>query len=622
MSQINTLGPVGFNPKGEYNSETEYNKLDVVLYQGSSYIAKQTVLGIVPTNSTYWTKLIAGGVGVDDIVDNLESADSEKPLSAKQGKVLNEKFKQYFKVTTSMTHQQVQDIFDTVGYKIVEFEKGDYTFNAQFKLNANTKIILNNSTLTFTQRFAFWNFNPTDEFLEYNGNGNIEIVGGTIIGGTIRFCHAKNITFKNLNFAQPLADHLLEMAAINGLLVCNCKFDGQTTNKTYTETIQIDDMTRANFPWFDDEDNPTYDNTPNTNWEIMHCKFFNSNSNNYAFHTAIGNHTYVEGYIHTNIYIHHNEFDGFDFAGIRLKNNKNTTIENNVFKCGISETVEIPVIHVENVSENLKICNNTIDGNINGTSRFLVVGTNAVNLEVINNVVKNFKTQSAFSSSSTNIIMRIWDSDVKIKNNLFENFDKNLLYILDDTNDSNLIFENNIVRNTTTDTNLMRCYSKCDIVCNNNTFDIENVAYVLRIGANVKSISFKNNSLNNYLKTKAIDLGSYTGSLANVYDIMFSGWVENVSSLTSQALNKPYSDFDTAFLDCGINGENLTQFRLQKYGRDGKLTKATYKLLATDKDDNIKVITFSFNENGTISYSSTNSGINFRSIKFTNSGSL
>lgn len=96
MSEIITLGPVGLNPLGEYNSETEYEKLDVVLYQGSSYVALQTVQGIVPTNTEYWQKLVSGGVGVDDIVDNLDSSSIDKPLSARQGKILNDEKRQKY----------------------------------------------------------------------------------------------------------------------------------------------------------------------------------------------------------------------------------------------------------------------------------------------------------------------------------------------------------------------------------------------------------------------------------------------------------------------------------------------------------------------------------------------
>lgn len=38
MPEIKTLGPVGLNPVGEYNLKTKYEKLDVMLYQGSSYV--------------------------------------------------------------------------------------------------------------------------------------------------------------------------------------------------------------------------------------------------------------------------------------------------------------------------------------------------------------------------------------------------------------------------------------------------------------------------------------------------------------------------------------------------------------------------------------------------------
>ena len=83
------LGIVAMEPKGEYDADTYYEKLNVVTYNKSSYVAKQKTQGNLPTNTTYW-QLLGGGVQVEDIVDNLESDDSDKPLSAKQGKVLKE----------------------------------------------------------------------------------------------------------------------------------------------------------------------------------------------------------------------------------------------------------------------------------------------------------------------------------------------------------------------------------------------------------------------------------------------------------------------------------------------------------------------------------------------------
>lgn len=84
------LGTVAMEPKGEYNSSTYYEKLNTVLYNGSTYMAKQPSQGITPSNTDYW-QFVAGGVKEEDIVDNLNSTATNKPLSANQGKNLNDK---------------------------------------------------------------------------------------------------------------------------------------------------------------------------------------------------------------------------------------------------------------------------------------------------------------------------------------------------------------------------------------------------------------------------------------------------------------------------------------------------------------------------------------------------
>lgn len=40
--------------RGTYNSTTQYLPLDIVYYNGSSYVAKQNALNILPTNIVYW----------------------------------------------------------------------------------------------------------------------------------------------------------------------------------------------------------------------------------------------------------------------------------------------------------------------------------------------------------------------------------------------------------------------------------------------------------------------------------------------------------------------------------------------------------------------------------------
>ncbi|MEE3417821.1 MAG: collagen-like protein, partial [Methanosphaera sp.] len=52
--EIIELGIVSIVNKGEYNPQTEYEKLNVVTYNGSSYCAKTTTKGNIPTNTDYW----------------------------------------------------------------------------------------------------------------------------------------------------------------------------------------------------------------------------------------------------------------------------------------------------------------------------------------------------------------------------------------------------------------------------------------------------------------------------------------------------------------------------------------------------------------------------------------
>ena len=55
------LGIVSIKPRGEYNSETAYEKLNVVTYQGSSYCAKTNTQGNLPTDTNFWDLMVEKG---------------------------------------------------------------------------------------------------------------------------------------------------------------------------------------------------------------------------------------------------------------------------------------------------------------------------------------------------------------------------------------------------------------------------------------------------------------------------------------------------------------------------------------------------------------------------------
>ena len=69
--------------KGAYNNSTAYVLDDIVYYNGSSYVAKQSTTGNVPTNGTYWEVLASGSGGIWD--SNLSLGTAGKILHVNSG---------------------------------------------------------------------------------------------------------------------------------------------------------------------------------------------------------------------------------------------------------------------------------------------------------------------------------------------------------------------------------------------------------------------------------------------------------------------------------------------------------------------------------------------------------
>lgn len=75
-------------PRGDYDGNLTYEKLDLVKHKGTSWLAKKNVSGIEPNeeNSEYWQNMF----GIS-IADNLTTTEEGFALDARQGKVLDEK---------------------------------------------------------------------------------------------------------------------------------------------------------------------------------------------------------------------------------------------------------------------------------------------------------------------------------------------------------------------------------------------------------------------------------------------------------------------------------------------------------------------------------------------------
>ncbi len=60
---VTNQGRIGYIPKGEYNAETTYKKLDCVIYNGNTYAALKETKGVAPTVATNWQILVDNSDG-------------------------------------------------------------------------------------------------------------------------------------------------------------------------------------------------------------------------------------------------------------------------------------------------------------------------------------------------------------------------------------------------------------------------------------------------------------------------------------------------------------------------------------------------------------------------------
>ena len=76
------LGRVSIILKGEYNSTTNYQKLDIVSYNGSSYACLKESVGVLPTDTNYWQLVAEKG---EQGIQGIQGIQGERGLQGEQG---------------------------------------------------------------------------------------------------------------------------------------------------------------------------------------------------------------------------------------------------------------------------------------------------------------------------------------------------------------------------------------------------------------------------------------------------------------------------------------------------------------------------------------------------------
>lgn len=74
------LGKVAITPKGEYSNATTYQLLDLITYDGSSYLALKETTGNLPTNNEYWQLIAEKGQDGINGKDGTNGIDGKTPI--------------------------------------------------------------------------------------------------------------------------------------------------------------------------------------------------------------------------------------------------------------------------------------------------------------------------------------------------------------------------------------------------------------------------------------------------------------------------------------------------------------------------------------------------------------
>lgn len=304
----------------------------------------------------------------------------------------------------------------------------DITLNNIIYIPSNTVIKgLGNVTIKATGNINCCFSNFTNNAVGYNGSKNIRIENLTFDGENrtsvaltiIGIGHAENVTIYNCRFKNLHVWHMIEFNAVNKGTIEKCTFENYGNSGTSgTEAIQLDAMFNEGvFPWFGN-----YDNTACKDIHIKDNKFYNIGT------SGIGNHSFVEGVVASDLFIENNYFENCTNC-INIKDVCNMSIINNkAHNCSMLLNLDT----VKNSCQNITIADNYFIGlftsdieNVKGENRFVAIcpagktGTLKVSRVVINNnIVECCGTHG----------IGFLANDVTITNNIFRQIYKNAIY--------------------------------------------------------------------------------------------------------------------------------------------------------------------------------------------------
>lgn len=365
-------------------------------------------------------KTLARGT-VINILDNKKvgtttwyKIDNNQWVSGKYVDILSDN-KNEITVTPNMSMSKIQECLKESGCTI-KFN-GRFNLTKMLYIYSNTKIDLTDATLIRKHGkyvfFTYANSNTT----KYNGQHDIVINGGKIIGdgnkkisNIISLAHGKNIKIQGLTISNNVGSHAIEINGCDNVIIDKCIFDGNIIDKKnpYREAIQIDVSYFGALNYASSKNSKCYDLTHCNNIIIKNCTFK-------GYTTTVGTHTQakIKNTKHKNIKILNNTCYGLGKAikgygsCFKIMNMEDVLIENN---------------HISKFARGIEICSSnrfySSNGSITKTKPSYIDGSK--HIKILNNYIydpsKDYQASGVFIGSK---FVNLIHEDILIENNTF-----------------------------------------------------------------------------------------------------------------------------------------------------------------------------------------------------------
>lgn len=165
------LGKVVITNKGEWNSSNVYEVLDVVSYQGSSYISKVYDNNSLPTEDSKWQLLARKGDTYE--VSEIDIENIAKQITENANSNFNKNITEKTETFNSNAETKITEFNENASTTV-----GNYNINAEQKLkryNDNATSAVKNYNSNASTKLNEYNTNSSDKLKEYNDNASQKI---------------------------------------------------------------------------------------------------------------------------------------------------------------------------------------------------------------------------------------------------------------------------------------------------------------------------------------------------------------------------------------------------------------------------------------------------------------